>query len=572
MDEISLAYVSHFLSSQQLNAELKGSQGSNSTASPHGDERAMRMSMAVCAAALFTTALILRLFIRVIHCQPKLKYAMQVASVCLLYYSVSISLVVFNKWFLFFWEGGFRFPLLVTLVHMMTKAMVAAVLVKCTSQGDSMPHVTWKQYLHHAMPVGIATALDVGMSNRAFLFITVAFYTILKTSSLMFVLFFSILFGLQPLNCTLVFVIVVICTGIGLASAGETQFNLEGFLLCMGAALLGGFRWAKTQVLMEVLSSKLNSILTIYTISPASALTLLPFFFAIEAKPLKASKFFSNSHLGFVASGLMLGSAFFAFALIFVELALIHQTSSLTLGVSGYIKEILQIVLAMIIFHDHLSTLNIFGLCLAMSGTATYMVIKAKNEPTPRRLIKVAPEHKEPSLQQQSRGKKIAKLGLFVARQLQTKATNSKLGGGANQHVRMDHNLNKSDGNKNGHNNQQQQLDQQQHVMNVPDDDDIVIDSLVLDEDFVAITPSMAATPNNQQERKTKPINNGDMIEVELGVRGEDVDAFVGRVVGDGGQDQGVGSGGVAGPRFAPKLGVGRRKDTTLLSKSDERS
>lgn len=41
--------------------------------------------------------------------------------------------------------------------------------------------------------------------------------------------------------------------GLLLLVAGETQFHLVGFLMVMSAALLSGFRWTVTQMLLQVI-------------------------------------------------------------------------------------------------------------------------------------------------------------------------------------------------------------------------------------------------------------------------------------------------------------------------------
>ena len=46
-------------------------------------------------------------------------------------------------------------------------------------------------------------------------------------------------------------VVAVICTGLLLLVAGETRFDLTGFLVVMTASMLAGFRWTITQVLLQ---------------------------------------------------------------------------------------------------------------------------------------------------------------------------------------------------------------------------------------------------------------------------------------------------------------------------------
>jgi solute carrier family 35, member C2 len=46
-------------------------------------------------------------------------------------------------------------------------------------------------------------------------------------------------------------VVLVIAAGLLLLVAGETRFDLVGFLVVMGASMLAGFRWTITQVLLQ---------------------------------------------------------------------------------------------------------------------------------------------------------------------------------------------------------------------------------------------------------------------------------------------------------------------------------
>jgi solute carrier family 35 protein C2 len=63
-----------------------------------------------------------------------------------------------------------------------------------------------------------------------------------------------------------------------------------------------------------------------------------------------------------------LGAGIFAFAMIFVELALLHRTSSMTLSVIGYVKQILQIIISVLIFNNQLTPLNIAGMFVTFIG------------------------------------------------------------------------------------------------------------------------------------------------------------------------------------------------------------
>lgn len=118
----------------------------------------------------------------------------------------------------------------------------------------------------------------------------------------------------------------------------------------------------------------------LYHISPASALSCLPVFLMLELKPLMASSLLQTPSLFVQVVVFMLMGGGIAFLLILVEIKLVKMASSLTVGFFGSLKEIVQILLAMLVFHDSLSALNIVGLFLAMAGTLLYKNYKMNQE------------------------------------------------------------------------------------------------------------------------------------------------------------------------------------------------
>jgi solute carrier family 35 protein C2 len=143
------------------------------------------------------------------------------------------------------------------------------------------------------VPTGIATALDIGLSNLSLKTITLSFYSALwlpsraekdadvtaamvKSSSLIFVLTFAFLFRLETFSLRLVGVIFLIFSGVLLMVASETAFMLGGFLLVLFASAAGGLRWALTQVLLKNKGIGLdNPAATLFWLAPVMGMSLL---------------------------------------------------------------------------------------------------------------------------------------------------------------------------------------------------------------------------------------------------------------------------------------------------------
>ncbi|XP_039242163.1 solute carrier family 35 member C2 isoform X4 [Pipra filicauda] len=171
------------------------------------------------------------------------------APLVLLYYGFSIGITFYNKWLM----KSFPFPLLVTLLHLLlifALAALARALARCRS-GRPRAALSWADCLRRAAPAALSTSLDIGLSNWSFLYVTVSLYTMTKSSAILFILLFSLLFKLEEMRVTLLLVVLLIAGGLFMFTYKSTQFNAQGFILVLCASFLGGIRWTLTQILMQ---------------------------------------------------------------------------------------------------------------------------------------------------------------------------------------------------------------------------------------------------------------------------------------------------------------------------------
>ncbi|XP_011765248.2 solute carrier family 35 member C2 isoform X3 [Macaca nemestrina] len=116
----------------------------------------------------------------------------------LLYYCFSIGITFYNKWL----TKSFHFPLFMTMLHLAVIFLFSALsraLVQCSSHRARVV-LSWADYLRRVAPTALATALDVGLSNWSFLYVTVSLYTMTKSSAVLFILIFSLIFKLEELT------------------------------------------------------------------------------------------------------------------------------------------------------------------------------------------------------------------------------------------------------------------------------------------------------------------------------------------------------------------------------------
>lgn len=297
----------------------------------------------------------------------------------LLYYCFSIGITFYNKWL----TKSFHFPLFMTMLHLAVIFLFSALsraLVQCSSHRARVV-LSWPDYLRRVAPTALATALDVGLSNWSFLYITVSLYTMTKSSAVLFILIFSLIFKLEELRAALVLVVLLIAGGLFMFTYKSTQFNMEGFALVLGASFIGGIRWTLTQILLQKAELGLqNPIDTMFHLQPVMFLGLFPLFAIFEGLHLSTSeKVFRFQDAGLllrVLGSLFLGGVL-AFGLGFSEFLLVSRTSSLTLSIAGIFKEVCTLLLAAHLLGDQISLLNWLGFALCLSGISLHVALKA---------------------------------------------------------------------------------------------------------------------------------------------------------------------------------------------------
>nr|XP_015004392.2 solute carrier family 35 member C2 isoform X4 [Macaca mulatta]XP_028684293.1 solute carrier family 35 member C2 isoform X4 [Macaca mulatta] len=206
-------------------------------------------------------------------------------------------------------------------------------------------------------------------------------YTMTKSSAVLFILIFSLIFKLEELRAALVLVVLLIAGGLFMFTYKSTQFNVEGFALVLGASFIGGIRWTLTQMLLQKAELGLqNPIDTMFHLQPLMFLGLFPLFAVFEGLHLSTSeKIFRFQDTGLLLR--VLGSLFLggilAFGLGFSEFLLVSRTSSLTLSIAGIFKEVCTLLLAAHLLGDQISLLNWLGFALCLSGISLHVALKA---------------------------------------------------------------------------------------------------------------------------------------------------------------------------------------------------
>jgi solute carrier family 35 protein C2 len=229
--------------------------------------------------------------------------------------------------------------------------------------------------------VALVASLDIGLSQWSLEYIQVALYTITKSTSIVFILFFAILFNLEKKHWSLIVIVLTISGGLIMFTYKSTDFSLIGVLMVLSASFLSGIRWTFSQLIMQ--KSKLglhNPLDMVYHVQPLMILTLLPFVLVIEGVSIASSvagfRYTNLSQLWETVS-LVTAGGIIAFLMEVSEFMLVTFTSSLTLTIAGTVKEVISLALAVVFQTTELSPVNWLGMVVCLTGVGLHVFRKA---------------------------------------------------------------------------------------------------------------------------------------------------------------------------------------------------
>lgn len=324
------------------------------------------------------------------------------------WYFFSMAILIYNKWM--FGDGlDFKFPIIITSFHQLCLFILSGVVLYFnpklrpatydpnTSKSTSL-FTLWSidlpTYIKQILPCSIASAGDIGFSNVLMMYVSLSIYTMVKTSLLMFVLIFGLLFRLEQFNWRLVVIVVVMSCSVimmvtnpsGLeyllpseyssyfeyANFGNHTFNSIGILLILLASVMSGLRWSFTQILLKKNIHTPNTITTIFYLSPAMSIMLFVIGILVEGWDDFVNSEIWQTKGVFTTIALMTAPGILAFLMTLSEFKLLRVSQVITLSITGIFKELLTIIISSFIFGDKLSWINIIGLVITFADILWY--------------------------------------------------------------------------------------------------------------------------------------------------------------------------------------------------------
>nr|XP_018897906.1 PREDICTED: solute carrier family 35 member C2 [Bemisia tabaci] len=303
-------------------------------------------------------------------------------SVIASYFVLSISLIYYQKWLI----ARCKFPLSIVTVHIILKFFLSAIFRKLWEIITSRKRksLSWQNSILKIAPVGVTSGLDIGFSNWSLEFIAVSLYAMTKSTSVIFILFFALLLHLEEKSWSIVLIVMMISGGLAMFTYHSAEFHFIGFILALLGSISSGVRWTLSQFLMQRSEMGLkNPLDMMYHVQPWIFVSIIPLMLLFEGEKLYA---LCGSNLDWMLIGEILGSSLIAFTMEVTEYLVVVCCSSLTLSITGVVKEITTVALDLERNTFDMTLTNYLGLISCILGVISHMVHKISSQKDPSTL------------------------------------------------------------------------------------------------------------------------------------------------------------------------------------------
>merc|ERR1719487_2490343 len=278
-------------------------------------------------------------------------------------------------------DTGFKYPLWLTLMHMVFSFAASLIFLKVSERGISEDERAARQKERGEInrlliwPLSISFALSVGTGNLALKYLFPSFNQMLSSIGPLVTLVLDL--GITGTKYNFAsYVSVTMCViGVMLCTVGEPSMHVLGLAYNICSTFLRGVKSVLQQILLT--DHKIDAITLLYLMAPQAGMVLLPLSLWQEGnEPWIA--FWNPTPATF---WLVLLSCLNACFLNVTTFIVTRETSSVTLQVLGNAKTIVGIGISFAWFGNATTAMQLWGMGVCIVGIIMYERLGKKTKP-----------------------------------------------------------------------------------------------------------------------------------------------------------------------------------------------
>ncbi|XP_066545444.1 solute carrier family 35 member E4 isoform X2 [Amia ocellicauda] len=270
-----------------------------------------------------------------------------------------------NKWI--FAVYNFRYPLLLSALHMLTAIVVDYGLMKLRlvqykgGERDLTANAKFKVFM-----LSLTFCASIAFGNLGLNYVQLSFAQMIYTTTPLFTLAISTLILGKQHHILKYTAMMPICLGASFSIMGEVQFDQTGCCFVLAATMLRGIKSIQQSILLQ--EEKINSVFLLYLMAIPSFFILSVAALALENWALLESPLKYDNRLWVFILLSCLGSVLYNLA----SFCVITLTSAVTLHILGNLNVVGNLLLSQLLFGSELSALSCVGVVLTLSGMLMY--------------------------------------------------------------------------------------------------------------------------------------------------------------------------------------------------------
>ncbi|ORD94167.1 YDB1 [Enterospora canceri] len=308
--------------------------------------------------------------------KSKQKYVRKakVVAVVLLYYILCVTMGFATKYFISENGYNFRYPIFKTGINNLVHFVCAVIYIEYNKKREHSRAVG-KRYLLETLLCSFIGSIDSSISMYTLRQVELAFYTILKSATPIFIVLSGFVLGTESVNFSTLFSILLIAVGTYLVTVKPIPTASRDIYLLLSSAIISGFRWS----LIQFIITRRND--DIFVAIRDLCLPTSIFLFAYTSwvhsyREIFSSEFFESVWSALLNSSLIFGMGIISFLILFCELWIVKETSVLFLSISAVVKELVIVGISILNGATCMTKLNYLGIAISIIGIIFYNTVK----------------------------------------------------------------------------------------------------------------------------------------------------------------------------------------------------
>ncbi|XP_064476376.1 solute carrier family 35 member E1 homolog [Ornithodoros turicata] len=293
------------------------------------------------------------------------KEILQVVVLCAMWYAISSGNNVVGKVVL----NNFPYPLTVTVVQLFSISVYSGPAFAVWGIRPYLD-LDWNTYIKCIIPLAFGKLFSIVTSHISLWKVPVSYAHTVKATMPFFTVVLSRIILREKQACAVYLSLLPIILGVMIATLTEISFNMMGLICAVTSTI--GFALQNIYTKKVIRDTNVHYLRLLHTLARLALLFVVPFWLLLDVRRYSTDTTMFAQVDAFLVLLLLFLDGALNFAQNLVAFTILNLVSPLTYSVCNASKRIAVISVSLLLLHNPVTALNIFGMMLAVLGVLCY--------------------------------------------------------------------------------------------------------------------------------------------------------------------------------------------------------